>query len=231
MSRASSAVMPATGSAAACGEAHLVGQDARGRASAPRRAAPSALSCERRRRALPRAGRCRRRRRARTVAGEVPAGEACPAACRPARLTSPRLSEMASTATSASLGSGSGRAPRSARRPDLRRKSEGEHRAGPYRSGFAGPRCENRRHGPARPPGPGRRCLRRAPARVGGRVALAAGGALVAGAARRGPRTTAGCARRCSATATGSCTPRPSGASSTRRRSSSRPRATTTARG
>ena len=46
----------------------------------------------------------------------------------------------------------------------------------------------------------------------------------------RGPRRTADCARRCSATATGSCTPRPSAASSTRRRSSSRPRATTSAR-
>ena len=61
---------------------------------------------------------------------------------------------------------------------------QGEHAAGPYRSGFACPRCENRRHGPARPPGPGGLCLRRAPARVRGRVALAAGGALVAAAAR-----------------------------------------------
>jgi hypothetical protein len=39
------------------------------------------------------------------------------------------------------------------------------------------------------------------------------------------------CAARCSATATGSCTASRSGASSTRPRSSSRPRATTTARG
>ena len=44
-------------------------------------------------------------------------------------------------------------------------------------------------------------------------------------------RTTAGCARRSSATATASCTARPSGGSSTRPRSSSRPRATTSARG
>ena len=45
------------------------------------------------------------------------------------------------------------------------------------------------------------------------------------------PRSTARCARRSSATATGSCTPSRSGGSSTRRRCSSRPRATTTAPG
>ena len=51
-------------------------------------------------------------------------------------------------------------------------------------------------------------------------------------ARRARPRSpTARCARRSSATATGSCTPRRSGGSSTRRRCSSRPRATTTARG
>ena len=50
-------------------------------------------------------------------------------------------------------------------------------------------------------------------------------------ARRAVPRRTAGCARRSSAIATGSCTARRSGGSSTRRRSSSRPRATTTARG
>ena len=69
------------------------------------------------------------------------------------------------------------------------------------------------------------------PSRRVRRVAVGARHAVVPRAPRARRRPTAGCARRSSATATGSCTARRSGASSTRRRCSSRPRATTTARG
>ena len=75
------------------------------------------------------------------------------------------------------------------------------------------------------------RVLRRAPAGVGGRAALAARRPLLSGRRARAGGRLRRCARRSSATATGSSTARRSGGSSTRRRCSSRPRATTTARG
>ena len=102
----------------------------------------------------------------------------------------------------------------------------------------AAARCQNRRrertdrHRRLRaPPRSGGGRLRAAHAGARGGRALAAGHALLSGRARPARRPTAGCARRFSATATGSCTARRSGGSSTRPRCSSPRAATTTARG
>ena len=190
-------------------EAHLVGQDRDGVASGRRRAAPTP-GCGGPRRGLPRAARCRRRPARRTV----------PARSQPVRLpggllasalTSPRFSEIASTATSASLGSGSGSGASASSTPgsaeEVSRASIGVTlpigvRRPAVRESASWTRT------PTRGPWPRATRSAAAPSRTRGcrrwRRARGRRGA-------RGPRRTAGCARRCSATATGSCTPRPSG--------------------
>ena len=188
------------------------------------------LVVERRRRGRPRAGRCRRPPARRTVpARSQPVRE--PGGLPASPRTSPRLSEMASTAMRASLGSGSGSGASASSTPgsaeEVRRASTGRTlpigvRLPAVRESTSWTRTPTRARWPLPTPRGGASSRTRGSRRW--RRARGRRGA-------RGPRRTAGCARRCSATATGSCTPRPSGASSTRRRSSSRPRATTTARG
>src|SRR3954454_2570654 len=151
MSRASRAVIPATGSAAACAKLTSSGRTAMAFVATAASWA-HALSCRATTRApsggpLPSAA-CRRTVPARSQPVRLPEGLFASA------LTSPRLSEIASTATRAWLGRGSGSGASPSSTPGSAEKARRASTGRTLPIGVRLPRCENRLMDPHAHPGP-----------------------------------------------------------------------------